>query len=316
MTYFPLLRGKQYELLALREYLSQGLPASQVIPVIEPVKEPLNGLRLCLDALRSSQQQHIVIGNPLVGDMASPNHFHESLAELFSPTEALNLGDCILGLLITDQTDINELLKSIEHLPPEVKLALIHKKRSPDLETLEAGTRVRRRFDFIDSQLRRRRFGESLKHSAGVTLQDDFEQAARNADYLDRPVSTFSEEHLYYVQEGWTGFSDYLTIGEAYQEGGFSPRAVAIHWTYSLSADEPIMIRHFTSESNFDPANVAGKFLEAADKLTDFLNANDIDTYASNVIREHTANRTYPGLGTVKKLSILNHMEVVARILE
>ena len=39
MTYYPYLRGRQYELLALRELLAGGLLSAQVIPVIEPVKD-------------------------------------------------------------------------------------------------------------------------------------------------------------------------------------------------------------------------------------------------------------------------------------
>lgn len=36
--YFPYLRGRQNELLCLRELLDAGKLSSQVIPIIEPVK--------------------------------------------------------------------------------------------------------------------------------------------------------------------------------------------------------------------------------------------------------------------------------------
>ena len=36
--YFPILRGRQFELLALRELLNKGVLSNQVIPIIEPVK--------------------------------------------------------------------------------------------------------------------------------------------------------------------------------------------------------------------------------------------------------------------------------------
>jgi len=43
--YFPYLRGRQYELLALKELAKAGLVGKSVIPVIEPVKasSTLNG---------------------------------------------------------------------------------------------------------------------------------------------------------------------------------------------------------------------------------------------------------------------------------
>ena len=36
--YFPILRGRQFELLALRECVNQGFLSNKIIPVVEPVK--------------------------------------------------------------------------------------------------------------------------------------------------------------------------------------------------------------------------------------------------------------------------------------
>lgn len=316
MTYFPYLRGKQYELLALREYLQAGLPSDLISPIIEPVKLPLNGLNTCLQALGDQPQEHVVIGNPTVGELTSPNGVHPDLVPLFSSAGLLEEKHRHLGLVITSQTNVPQLLATLEEVSPNASIALIHKERNEQLSVLEAATRERRRYDVLDSHLRQRHYRENLDHSTGVTLHDGFSPEARNADFLGRSETLFSEEHLYFRDENWGGFSDYLTIGQQYIEGGFSPRAVAIHWTYEPAPGRPIMIRHFTSESNQDPANVAGKFLEAVNKLVIFLDEEGIHTYASEFMRGHAKNETYPGLGTVKKLSILNHLEVVARILE
>ena len=37
--YFPYLRGKQYELLALRDFAFESQCKEKVIPIIEPVKQ-------------------------------------------------------------------------------------------------------------------------------------------------------------------------------------------------------------------------------------------------------------------------------------
>lgn len=37
--YFPYLRGKQYEMIALKELLSEGLIGKSIVPIIEPIKE-------------------------------------------------------------------------------------------------------------------------------------------------------------------------------------------------------------------------------------------------------------------------------------
>ncbi|WP_426093416.1 sce7725 family protein, partial [Escherichia coli] len=37
--YYPYLRGKQFDLLALKEALSRGLLSNKIQPVIEPVRD-------------------------------------------------------------------------------------------------------------------------------------------------------------------------------------------------------------------------------------------------------------------------------------
>ena len=36
--YFPYLRGRQFELIALRELVEKGVLSSRIVPIIEPVK--------------------------------------------------------------------------------------------------------------------------------------------------------------------------------------------------------------------------------------------------------------------------------------
>lgn len=54
--YFPYFRGKQYELLTIRE-TAPVLAGSKFIPIIEPVKQALGGLegRWTLFAMRTAR---------------------------------------------------------------------------------------------------------------------------------------------------------------------------------------------------------------------------------------------------------------------
>ncbi len=36
--YFPYLRGRQFELIALRELIDEGLIGDKIVPIIEPIK--------------------------------------------------------------------------------------------------------------------------------------------------------------------------------------------------------------------------------------------------------------------------------------
>ncbi len=67
--YHPYFRGKQYELITIRE--SAGLmKASNFTPIIEPVKQSLGALRKTIAAVREIDGTAIVIVNPFHGDHA------------------------------------------------------------------------------------------------------------------------------------------------------------------------------------------------------------------------------------------------------
>ena len=104
ILYFPYLRGKQFELLALKE-LSPLLGAQQkVLPVIEPVRKPGgSGLDRCLSAVAASGLEFILIMNPSVGELRG----HSVSVELVDyvrardPEKTWNL-----GLIFQEATDV------------------------------------------------------------------------------------------------------------------------------------------------------------------------------------------------------------------
>ena len=273
--YFPYLRGKQYELLALKE-LSQLIGSQgKVLPIIEPVRAPDGGLDRCIEALSAAHVGFVVVVNPTVGELRG-NLVSDEIANYVNARDAA--GDWKLGLLIDETTNMSGLLSDYRtRFGTYHQLALIHKGLVTELAKLPAATAdLNRQFDVIDEGLGvRRHYRDLISTSKGVTLRDGFPGEERNSDYLAKEEAVFSEEHLYYSEEGWYGFGDYLTIGQKYSDGGFTPRAVVIHWTYEPRPGTPIMIRHFTSESNGGTSNVGGKFLEAAQKLVVFLNQRD-----------------------------------------
>ena len=120
-----------------------------------------------------------------------------------------------------------------------------------------------------------------------------------------------------YVEENYIGFSDYSIVGNEYLEAGFAPYAVAIHIVY-FDDDESLRVKHFVSTSNEDITNPALKFYEAVEKLYSWYNTtpNPVQLTAGlEAFIQHYKNGTYPGLGTVKKLSIMHHLELMSKYL-
>ncbi len=64
--YFPYVRGRQYELLALRELVSNNLLGDYVVPIVEPVKLSPTLIKTMSEYIKACHPIAI-IGNPLVG---------------------------------------------------------------------------------------------------------------------------------------------------------------------------------------------------------------------------------------------------------
>ena len=68
--YFPYLRGRQFELIALRELVEKNALSSKVTPIIEPVKLS-STLVKTIETYVASSKQLALITNPKVGSFRS-----------------------------------------------------------------------------------------------------------------------------------------------------------------------------------------------------------------------------------------------------
>jgi len=92
------------------------------------------------------------------------------------------------------------------------------------------------------------------------------------------------------------------------------PYAVAIHLSYA-DQNNKIRVRHFVSDSNDDSSDVGGKFAEALEKLIQWVNENGRESIAISIFRELHETGHFPGLGSLKKLSIMHHIELVLSLI-
>lgn len=78
--YYPYLRGRQFELIALREYAHQKGDNNKIIPIIEPVKATFNSMKLAIPKLNNGNVKFALIINPQVGDCKTPELILENLS--------------------------------------------------------------------------------------------------------------------------------------------------------------------------------------------------------------------------------------------
>lgn len=216
--YFPYFRGRQYELLALKELASQKLISSSVIPVIEPVKN-IPALNNSLSAFCSASLPIGLIINPSVGDLTNDPQTIYKLLEKYSANATV-----VPSILINKnaEKEISEL--NSRRINAEQTLVLLD---SPDsLETYQELFHQAPKYTLCpyDRYIRR------VVKENGVLFENKFNKKNRNADYPEDEF--FSNDHIDFKDDGYIGFGDYSIIGGDYIESGFAPYAVAIHIVY------------------------------------------------------------------------------------
>jgi hypothetical protein len=310
--YYPYFRGKQFELVLLREK-AELIASNDINPIIEFVKNNASSAQRVLENLVAREANFTVIVNPLCGELVGEQAKISEFVENFVPADYESMS---LGYIVDANTNIQHLGHDLSGGNRE-NYTIIH-YGYPDgqrlAEVTNGNTRVRTHV-FIDnysSRLYRRHFrrdGINL-----VLIRDGFRRM-RNEDYP--PNEHFSDLHITFEEEGMNGFGDFLIVGDEYREAGGPAYAVAIHMTY-LNQENDMFIMHFVSDSAGSPVNPAGKFHEAVEKLVAELDRQGTQLFCSgacNEYKEFYNCEHFPGLGYVKKLSMQHHIELMADFL-
>ncbi len=307
--YHPYFRGKQYELIAIRES-ANVLATAGFVPIIEPVREQKAGLKKALDSICDANGSAIVVANPQIGDLAESG---DSIVSFVRSEYAAD--DSIrFGLIVTDGQTLDQVKSSFKEYGDFSK-DLIHfgfsDPKSLSDYAVEESVSVHVFPEGYSGKLYQRNF---KKNGSRILLRDGFEQR-RNRDHPDA-AEFFSDLHVTYDEEGMDGFGDYLIVGDEYRESGGPAYTIAIHLTFIDSQQEDAMfIRHFKSDRQDTPKDPAGKFAEALAKLIGHINGNDSHFYETSALQEFRQlhdSAHYPGLGYVKKLAMKHHIETLA----
>jgi len=314
--YYPYLRARQFELIALRELVQEDALQGRVTPIFEPVKKTFNNFDIAYKIFSENKQQAFIIVNANVGELSDPTG-HKQIADYILSKSP----DCSLFKPAFHYSDKPGLAAEILEMINSRNFSnclLICKNdidyEAPIFNDLINDDRITA-FNIDDPGRSRGLLRRLLStRKALIRIDDLFETQPRNSEFLNIDEHRFSEEHLYYKREGFMGFSDFTVLPSGFSEGGSTPRAVVIHLTFKKENGE-FWIRHFTSDTNDSIANVQGKFKEAAEKAINFCRDNNYSNSAITELEEYFDTQHYPGLGTVKKISIKNHILLVSEYL-
>jgi hypothetical protein len=306
--YYPYLRGKQFELLALREFIDFNEGGSKILPIIEPVKASFNSMKIALNKFISADFSFALVLNPQCGDVVGKTRLiltelNDELSdrEKWMPAYLVNHN----SIKIKQHIEVEEFSNVMLICSDSVDV------NDPNFTDLIDSPSISRFLIAGDNRSLKRKLDRLGKEV--VRLDDQFKPQKKNVDYIGITEEKFTEEHRYFAEDGYAGFSDYTVLSKDFAEGGRLPYAVAIHLTYEKNPDE-IWIRHFVSDTNDDNTNIQGKFGEAAKKAVEFFQGIGYSNEALKELTNYYYEAQYPGLGVLKKISIRSHIELVNSI--
>ena len=312
--YYPFLRGKQFELILLREN-AKLLKENKIHPIIEPVKHDFKALNRALKVLNEEGVECTLIVNPKAGKnrVDSKKIIDELIGDSIN-----DHNNVFIGYILDANSKVSDLIELLKN-HDNFNFSIIHYGFAKGRELANEITKHSniKNHIFIDGYAGKL-YQRYLKNESinRILVRDGFKPQKKNSLYPNS--EHFSDLHITFPDERMDGFGDFLIVGDDFTETGGPAYAVAIHLTY-LAEEEDMFIYHFISDQTDSPTDPGGKFLEALEKLNKAIETSDSHIFKSKACEEFQElyeKQHFPGLGYVKKLSMQHHIELIADFLK
>ena len=307
MSYYPILRSKSNELLALRE-LSEREPFGwKIFPIIEPVSDSAATIRSLEGITRLGTSYGLII-NPSVGSlMGNPS---PGMTQLLADLDASD-AEYMPFFFVTDSTALAVFTRFTRRFPTGELGVIFHDEPSAAfIAAVESEARVTRIVYFEDRLPVA--FSSNFTNAELVPFRDRFNRQTRNADYPRDEL--FCDVSIVSANSQSFHFKDYSIVGSHFSESGGPAYAVALHHAY-FTRTRSLHIRHYLSDDTTTPTDPGSKFIQALSKLVrDLPGFGQInETSVCDTYRTLFAQRHFPGLGVPKKLAISHHLELLLK---
>ena len=254
--YQPYIRGKQFELIGIKELIPDVLIKNKdkISPIIEPVKGS-STLKTTIKSLANDGINFTLIINPQVGTFTDTNRILTILKENVG-----NYTNFQIGIIFHENIDHKNIIDLLgNNNLTGISLSIIHNTMFDNIHEILASYEREIKYNVVNLSLTSKRYFRIFEKKTLVELDDYFNAQTKNSDYLKIGESNFSEEHLYYKDEGFIA--------------------------------------------------------EALEKLIKWCDETQYDSIAIPIFREYYVKGHFPGLGTLKKLSLMNHIDLVSKLI-
>lgn len=299
MIYFPYFRGRQFDLQALKAIAQVQTLPTNIIPIIEPVRD-IKSLPQTIAAFLAHDHPLVVITNPTV------SNYGLTQQKLHDWTPWQHHPQLILGHVLTPTTTAADLLA-----PAGQRTLLIARQYDELVAAQHAHWLTTTQPDYLlvppEARIRQ------LLDRPQISLYDHAWFPDKDQTYANLTDGFFSDDWQLAALQGYQGFSDYTIGGSHYSEHGYPARAVTLHVTYFVH--DQLRIHRFVSDDRVDFKHPKEKFFQAVAKLAAWLpvQSEQTQTPALQQLAAYHDQHHFPGLGVVKRLSLMHHLELMAR---
>ena len=307
MRYFPFFRGKQNELMAVRELAADITNNGYVIPILELVNSN-STTRISIDRFIEESMPFLFICNPIHGNFSKKP---ENLVDNVISQGLCEYDNWVPSLYVDEATALQELETFMEAYD-EYPLALVYYGR-PQRSTVgsridAAGANIQHHV-FMPGRVEND-YIQSIPDNQRVLIVDPFRRQLRNADYPAREF--FTDQNTVAGNQDDVDFGDFSIVGDHYTETGGPAHAVALHHIHFAENSHSLEISHFISDRTETTADTPGKIIEAVTNLTEALDSlQPNDTRACDEYHTMSEDQQSSGLGYMKRLAIMHHLQVI-----
>ena len=312
--YFPYLRGKTFEILAVRE-LGSSLD-DRIIPVFEPTTDPSESYARTRNAFRRLAEESKRFSVIVNSDSGEPPPPTSELVDIVHEIEADLPNILMPAFEIRPGQPVSQIASFSREFASQ-RCIIVHRNHTLSDSAVENALDSLSHpavHIFLEGSIPVNVI-DGISAAGKVLLRDGFKRRVPNASYP--PRSNFGDLLFTYESRGYDGLSDFSIIGDYYSAGGGPAKHVAIH----LTEDEgnTIVANHFVSTTPPQKGDDAAKYFSALKRLVSYvgepLNAN-FDTRGMQCYYDSYVNAHYPGLGKLKQWSLMHHMEIFGRRLK
>lgn len=303
MKYFPMFRGKQNELLAVKDLAANIVRNGNVIPILEPVNANSTTKR-SIDSFVNDTMQFLLICNPIRGNFVGNRE--ELFAEVITQ-DVIAYGDWLPAWYLDEATSLQAFTWFVRKFPDR-PLALIYRGKPNQSVCTSIKAADIQYHVFLDGRVERNYIKSILKRKR-VILGDFFHRQVRNAQYP--PLEFFTDLNTANGNPSDENFGDFSIVGDHFTSTGGPAHAVALHHIHFRGQSHALWISHFKSDRIHAAVDTPGKTIEAINNLVKGLRTcKPNNTSACDEYRELSRSQRFPGLGYMKRLAIKHHLEV------